>query len=517
MFSNLTQRFKPSPVPAFHTVSPKEWERIEDGAAANAPLRLNLGGAASDQPSEPRIQSQHKPPFDQPRSDLAGFFIGLRQAADRFAMQHIAPLAALDPSVRFQLRTVTVRVKPENDHLLRELQALEHHIIKTAAVNCLKQCEAAGQIDLTEFFGIVIAAGAEVAAGDAVMTLATVGVERINLEFEFAGEHISVNPQRPAAAPAAPEIDLTLRLVHPDGRVEPVAFHDTPLLIGTSPHAGLRVGGTYVSREHATLYFDAGLRCWVLQDHSRHGTWVNGKPLGAEGRCLLHGSGQIRLASSRPSDATAIEFNHPALDALQPTPLIEAETLPRTPLKDPEKTPLPAHDAASVEPVSFRTDLTASEPAAAANTLPAPDPIAAPASTPAAPQETQLCEHNGAPALAWLQVRTLEGVRTLPIHALPFVIGREPKGDGYAVNEDASFVSREHLRLLSFHHNCFSIENGGLGRNNTYKKGVLQDSRFLYQPVSPKGDGGWVVLGGHRLDEKSIEVRLLNACPGGKQ
>ncbi len=516
MFSNLTQHFKKQPAPAFPAIDEAQWRKAENdhGAAPispRVPPRIDLGDAKSANPLS--LDTRYKPPFEQPRSNLAGFFAGLRQAADRFAMQHIAPLAALDPSVRFQLRTVTVRVKPENDRLLRELQALEHHIIKTAAVNCLKQGESAEQIDLTEFFGIIIAAGDEVAAGDVVMTLATVGVERINMEFEFAGEHISVSQSRPAAATPAREIELSLRLVQADGRSESVPLTDAPLLIGTSPRATLRVAGTYDSREHATLYFDNELNCWVLQDHSRHGTWVNGKPLRREGRCLLHGSGQIHLASSQPSDATLIEFSHPALDLLEPTPLFEVgsplEALAATPVMN----PMP-HEA---RPVEAAVPESTPAPVPVPTSTPEPTPIRPAAVSTLSAQETQLCEAHEGPALAWLQVRTLEGLRTLPITALPFVIGREPKDSGFHVDERASFVSREHLKLVSYHHNCFTIENGGLGRNNTYKKGVLQDSRFLYQPVPADSDSGWVVLGGHRLDEKSIEVRLLNACPGAKR
>lgn len=514
MFSHLTQHFKKQPAPIFSPIDEEKWRKAEESLGGSCstprvPPRFDLGGA---QPANPvSLDTRYKPPFEQPRSDLGGFFIGLRQAADRFAMQHIAPLATLDPSVRFQLRTVTVRVKPENDRLFRELQALEHHIIKTAAVNCLKQCESAEQIDLTEFFGIIIAAGDEVAAGDAVMTLATVGVERINMEFEFAGEHISVSQTRTAAAMPAREVELSLRLVEADGRSVSVPLSDAPMLIGTSPRASLRVAGTYVSREHATLYFDSALSCWVLQDHSRHGTWVNGKPLGHEGRCLLHGSGQIRLASPQPSDATLIEFRHPALELLEPTPLFEAATPLEVPLNTLPTTPVMNPMLPETRPVA----------AAAPESTPAPTleptPIRPAAVSTLSAQETQLCDAHEGPALAWLQVRTLEGLRTLPITALPFVIGRDPKDNGFHVDERASFVSREHLKLVSFHHNCFTIENGGLGRNNTYKKGVLQDSRFLYQPVPPDSDGGWVVLGGHRLDEKSIEVRLLNAGPGAKR
>lgn len=513
MLSNLTQHFRKKPAPAIQSIEPEEdkpehFQAIDDVLFAGA-----------------RIAPQVKPHFDHPRSDLAGFFSAFREAAERFAMTHIAPLAALNSSVRFQVRTIAVYVKPENDRLLHELQALSPHIIKTAAVNCLNQSRVADQFDLSEFFGIIVVAGEEVASGEAVMTLATVGIERINIEFEFEGEHVS---RGEAAAPGmemAPATDITFRLVYPDGRIEALAPKNFPLLIGKSPEAGINVSGTYVSREHATLYFDPVLRRVVIQDHSRHGTWLNGKRLEEDGRGILRGCGQIQLALPVDSDGPVIEFSHGTIDELQPTPLtpmlvpsaVAEAGLQEVVVDDPI--------GATVSPVPVASEITDQ---VAAAVPPAPtfceetqlapklEPILSNTATMTSTEETQLCDLGGRSVMAWLQVRTTDSVSTLPITELPFVIGREPKGVGFSVHGQAAYVSREHLKLLSFHHKCFTIENGGLGRNNTYRKGVLQDNRFLYQPVPPTSDSGWVVLGGHRLDEKCVEVRLLTAAPAGK-
>lgn len=508
MFSNLTQHFRKKPAEAAFCFG-----------LERATAQPEVGLSSDDPLFAPRIAPQLKSHLEQPRNGLAGFFSGLREAAERFAMTHIAPLVALNPAVCFQVRTVAVYVKPENDKLLRELQTLQPHIIKTAAVNCLKQSRVADQFDLSEFFGIIVVAGEEVASGEAVMTLATVGIERINIEFEFEGEHVSRGDEAVLEA-AASSVDISLRLVHGDGRVEQVAATGFPLLVGTAPGAAIRVAGTYVSREHATLYFDHSLHRVVLQDHSRHGTWLNGKLLGADGRGVLHGTGQIRLAAGVSADAPVLEFSHTTIEQLEPTPLVGLQT-PTTKANEFVATPRETPLVSAVEDATFRE---AVEPP----TLPAMVPIF-PQETMLAPvvelpnllslsppiAETRLCETASLRALAWLQVRTQEGVSTLPVTELPFVIGREPKAVGFSVNGQASYVSREHLKLVSFHHKCFTIENGGLGRNNTYRKGVLQDNRFLYRPVPPASDGGWIVLGGHRLDGKCVEVRLLTACPVG--
>lgn len=511
MFTNLAQRFKKkNPVTSLSEPFANSW---------SMPARPE--GAVDPLFSGPRVVPQVKPAFDQPRNDLAGFFSGLREAAERFAMTHIEPLAALNPVVRFRLRTVAVYVRPENDKLLHELQALQAHIIKTAAVNCLKQSRVADRLDLSEFFGIIIVAGEEVAAGEAVMTLATVGIERINIEFEFEGEHVVGDEPVPDDVSVAPAPAFSLRLVHPDGRVESLTVPAFPALIGKSSEAGIRVSGTFVSREHATLYFDPVLRRVVLQDHSRHGTWLNGKRLDATVRGILVGSGQIRLAAADASDAPSLEYSLGTVDAATPTPLMPALE-PKTVRLDVEPKPIektmpvPSSPAlvgdlpALVEGISKDLPRGGGHANETALSQPGRRDVVRPASA----QETQLSSSGGPHALAWLQVRTIEGESVVPITELPFIIGRDPKGAGFSLTNTAEYVSREHLRLVSYHHKCFTIENGGLGRNNTYRKGVLLDNRFLYQPVPATGDSGWLVLGGNHLDERSVEIRLLVSPPG---
>ena len=494
MLSSLTQRFKKkSTFNYFPQIDPEKWQGLE---------------ASATEPREVPLNPTFKPHFEQPRNDLSGFFSALREAAERFDMTHIAPLAAFDKTVRFQLRTITVQVKPENDKLLRELQALQPQIIKTAAISCLRQSQSEERFDLREFFGIGVVAGDEVAAGEAVMTLATIGIERINLDFEFAGEHISFSPPETPVATPSQLRDITLRLRHPDGREENLAVAGFPLLLGTAPTADIRVQGKYVSREHATLYFDTAMNRLMLQDHSSHGTWLNGKHIGPEGRGLLHGKGQICLSSPQNPDAPIIEFSHTAVEHLQTTPLVGEEEIPPARLV----TPIPADTAAhvpaiNINPLTRETALTPNGDIQPSTRTDIDAHVGA--------AETQLTCDVAPQALAYLQIRSLEGIKTLPITEVPFVIGREPKGTGFAVDAKAGCVSREHLKLVSYQHKQFAVENGGLGRNNTFLKGALQDSRFLYQTVHPNSDIGWIVLGGHRLDDKCVEIRLLSECPEG--
>ena len=498
MFSKIAQHFKKAaPVYRFSPVDTDDSESTCLPAARIAAM-----------PIEPAF----RPHFEQPRSDLAGFFSALREAAERFDMIHIAPLVALDPTVRFQLRTVTVKTSPDNDLILRELETLQQHIIKKAAQNCLKQSQSAENLDLSGFYGVIIIPNDETAAGETVLTLATIGIERINLSFGFEGEHVSINQgdTQTEDVPVSAS-DLSLNLLYPDGRRETLNAEFFPLVIGNSHTAGIRVAGTYVSREHATLFYDAELRRVVLQDHSRHGTWFNGKALAPNGRVILSGSGEIAL-SPQLEDVPVIEFNHAALDPLQCTPLV-------APYSIDVATPVLAAPVAAAEsssPVSVMAAVAEAvqppSPNKGATPLREPivaSPVVADPATSHAAGETQMAPNCGQRAFGYLQVRGKSGITTVPITQFPFVIGREPEGPGYTVDNQASFVSREHLTLMSFVHGLFKVENHGLGRNNTFRKGAIQDNHFYYRPAMPDSDNGWLVLGGRVLDEKCIEIRLL--------
>lgn len=509
MFSTITQHFKKA-TPAFHfspidDVLMKRFDTNDSESPCLSAARI------AAMPIEPAF----RPHFEQPRSDLAGFFSALREAAERFDMIHIAPLVALDPTVRFQLRTVTVKTSPDNDLILRELETLQQHIIKKAAQNCLKQSQSAENLDLSGFYGVIIIPNDEAAAGETVLTLATIGIERINLSFGFEGEHVSINQSEPQTedVPVSAS-DLSLQLRYPDGHREALAAEFFPLVIGNSTTAGIRVAGTYVSREHATLFYDAELRRVVLQDHSRHGTWFNGKALARNGRVILSGSGEIAL-SPQLEDAPVIEFNHAALDPLQCTPLVAPYSIDVT--TQVLAGPVGAIAAESSSPVSVMATVAESvqppSPDKGATPLREPiatSPVVADPATSHAAGETQMAPNCGLRAFGYLQVRDKSGITTVPITQFPFVIGREPEGPGYTVDSQASFVSREHLTLMSFVHGLFKVENHGLGRNNTFRKGAIQDNHFYYRPAMPNSDNGWLVLGGRILDEKCIEIRLLS-------
>lgn len=519
MFTSIAQHFKSKPAQsAFSPVANSEQNGLIEKIAHNVEI-----------PVEPNL----RPHFEQPRGDLAGFFSALRVSAERYDMIHIAPLTALDPTVRFQLRTITVEAAPDNDQMLHELQALQPHIIKKAALNCLKQSQSAEHFDLSGFYGVIITSGDEVAAGEAVMTLATIGIERINLNFGFEGEHISVDPgeEHTVEVPVSAS-DLTLHLRHLDGSLESLSVEFFPLLIGNSPTADIRVEGAYVSREHATLCFDKELGRVVLQDHSRHGTWFNGQPLERNGRAILSGTGQITLSSPQHTDAPVIEYGHAALDLSQCTPLVAPYSANAAPVVNDvpaavivAASALPSATAATEEiPEIFTTPQVAAanmENVIGKSDTPLREPInSEPAQHEAnsgSCSETRMAPSHGRRPVSYLQVRNSNGVETVPIAEFPFAIGREPKGAGFTVNNNASFVSREHLKVVSFQHGHLKMENLGLGRNNTFRKGIIQDTHFLYRPVAPGSDSGWIVLGGRSLDEKCVEIRFLSARPESMQ
>ncbi len=105
----------------------------------------------------------------------------------------------------------------------------------------------------------------------------------------------TVRPYRRAA--------FRLNVFHMGGERPPESYHfsQRELCIGRAETSGLRLWTPLclVSRHHAALYQVAG-RCWVVDNHSRNGTWHNGQPVRAavatvlaDGDELLIGDFQI--------------------------------------------------------------------------------------------------------------------------------------------------------------------------------------------------------------------------------
>lgn len=184
-----------------------------------------------------------------------------------------------------------------------------------------------------------------------------------------------------------------------------------------------------------------------------------------------------------------------------------------------EKTAIPAQNPAqtTVPPAKAATPHPAGQPQAGI----APD---SQTGRSRAAQPTRLTAPATARPLVWLQVRTAQKrLETWAITALPYTIGREFGGEGFLIDESYLKVSRIHLKILEQLGNGFGVKNESLPRpdeepqrscltNLTVGEKGAESKQFLWQPQdlgSAGSDGGWRVLGASRLDEESVEVRLL--------
>ncbi len=116
------------------------------------------------------------------------------------------------------------------------------------------------------------------------------------------------------AVPPQGSAAFRLNVVHMGGERPPESYHfsQRELCIGRAETSGLRLWTPLclVSRHHAALYQVAG-RCWVVDNHSRNGTWHNGQPVRAaaatvlaDGDELLIGDFQITIHLVHPCAAT---------------------------------------------------------------------------------------------------------------------------------------------------------------------------------------------------------------------
>jgi ABC-type multidrug transport system ATPase subunit/ABC-type multidrug transport system permease subunit len=126
------------------------------------------------------------------------------------------------------------------------------------------------------------------------------------------GERLSAEPSRPEGAPSPPA-----SLLYSGRRV---LLTGAELTIGRGEDSDLMIGHERVSRHHARISRDENSEYSVEDLGSRHGTLVNGEPLGTEPRRLENGdaieigderlrflSGQETRMSSREQAVTAVQ------------------------------------------------------------------------------------------------------------------------------------------------------------------------------------------------------------------
>lgn len=443
----------------------------------------------------------------------------LARAAELYFLGNVAPLLRNVPTLRWQIKQMQIHETTENMHILTELNKLSPSILSAISKAVLSKLPCANAIDLSQYYGLSIVPDGEL-TGRAIVTWANLGQDRIAMHFHFDDEIFeSVEETPKVACPHTPQTAVAaalsesfrLRTIDANGERD-IAVASFPAIVGNSPNADIQVCGQYVSSQHLVLNWDNLLQCVYLTDRSKHGTYLkDGRKLADGERANLIGEGNFNLTDQ--PDAPRFHYWH-SVKPGQGTALLpqEGPTAKEFPLK------AQATDS-GVENIPTSRRIAATQPGIISSSLPATDQKAA-AKTRliGAARPTMLAEPPKPGPLAWLQVRNAQGkIETVPVNGLPFCIGREISGDGFAIDETFAKVSRMHLRLIEQRGTGFCVNNESphrLGQCNlTVGEKGTAGKQFVWYPQA--GNGGWCVLGGKKLDTESIEVRLLasNSAP----
>jgi pSer/pThr/pTyr-binding forkhead associated (FHA) protein len=198
-----------------------------------------------------------------------------------------------------------------------------------------------------------------------------------------------------------------------------------PAVLGSSPDADTLIAGHYVSARQCTLDWD-GERVW-LEDHSRNGTWVDGRRLNRGSRVDVN-------------DGMVISFGRQAGDA----------------------------DYARFPLMRVRFDSLSRERGMT--------PVVGSGSTPVVRKETRLLLER--PAFAMIYVGA--GQSQIRILTVPFTIGRASDQD-YVVPGVNEGVSREHLVIKDITETGALTVNKAVKRNGTYAHDLSLPEEFEWR------------------------------------
>jgi hypothetical protein len=471
------------------------------------------GDALFDQGSLTPLASQRQP------SNQEAVLNALARATELYFVGNVAPLIRNVPNLRWQIKQLQIRETTDNMHVLAELNKLSPSILNTVSKAVLCKLPCAHAMDMSRYYGLSIVPDAEL-VGRSVIMWANVGQDKTAMHFYFDDEIFESDEQPPAAAgePARPSFfnaadSFHLRLIDEHGE-RAVAIASLPAIIGSAPNADVQVSGSYVSKQHLVLNWDAVLQCVYLTDRSKHGTYLPGGRKLADGeRVNLLGDGYFTLTNQ--PHAPRFEYWH-GMTQGQGTALLPMEfreIAPRSrnsPLTDVDVPGKPTSPAKAMPPATVQV-----KPPDAAKTH--FEVAGSTANGQLGGAQPTLLTTPGKPGpLAWLQVRNAQGhTNTVAVTKLPFSIGREFAGDGFPIDESHIKVARTHLRLLEQRGAGFGVTNESLQRpgqsNLTYGEKGAVGRQFVWLPQSENSKTGWCVLGANRLDSESVEVRLLAA------
>lgn len=441
-----------------------------------------------------------------PAPNLTVVLEALTQAVGQFLQQHVRPVVALSPDTVYAIHTVRLLITPSTLTLLKDFTRMPQPIRDKLAGACIQKATGAAALSLEDFYGWTVEGDAPVTEGQIIRVLASNEDDPLPLTFVFDGEYKSSPRPHKEPRPIIPGLRLDYRFLGAQGEEQGRLEH-FPALLGKGPDCDLVLPHIYVSAAHLRVDVGEGGRL-MIEDISSNGTWLNGErmvrgePQPLPERCTLS------LGGPDDSDGVAqmkLRCPAPRADSAQGyTPLFrhQGETVPRAaPAAVPLDPPLPKQPEKPEAKAAGRH----------------PGPIVGEtrygqSAVPAGARETRMSAPPRSKALACLRLRTAQGdEQVIAIDALPFTIGREPKGPGLPLDDELDLVSRQHLRLVRAHGAVgFLVDNPGCEKNGTYRQGTAEGSHFVWRFAEGQGDdpAGWLTLGARGLGEGSVQLRL---------
>lgn len=435
-----------------------------------------------------------------PPAQLSLVLDGLTSACTQFLQQNIRPVVSLSPETVYAIHSIRLVMTPPTMGLLREIIRMPQPIRDRLARACVQKASGSTAFSLENFYGWSVEGDSLITEGEIVKVLVCNEDGPVTLDFVFDGNFEMGARQRREPPVAVAGLSVAYRF-HGEWGEEKGSLNRFPALIGKGPGNDLVLPGTYVSGTHLRIGTD-GSGGLTLEDlASSNGTWLDGQrmppgtPMPVSGHCVLG------LGGPAGSDGVAVLHLEPAQPAREEPP--SAPTAPGWTGFSSVPHSLPETDGTGAPVVEAAVHSEAPRVACNETRIALPAPGAA---------ATQLAGREEGKTLGRLRIRDASGrEQVVTIDTLPFIIGREPRGPGYAADGTLDLVSRQHLCLLRRHGSRgFQVDNPGAGSNGTYRQGNLEGEHFLWDFA--EGDAAspahWITLGSRSLVPGSLQVRL---------
>lgn len=449
----------------------------------------------------------------------------LAEAISQFRYEEVQPHLDISPEDVYQVHQICIVESPENLAVLANFARLARGARTRFAEKILAdfpEFDASALADVR----IVKAPSHEL---DPVFILAGGGAQRAQIAFEFHGEFVcaanlvpkkmpaaakeaSVRPSQtgtvlppapmpsrvatvlpPETSPAANHpVLMHLHIQEPGKAPRDVAICKFPCRIGRSEDCDVVIESANISRTHVLLVRDPSSGHFRVVDQSKVGTLIGSRAIPKGDEISLVDGQVLTLAPGESSNPVTIRVVCPAL---APASVAVKPAVPAVAGLATVAAAKPCLISRAMANKAAIADLAQPNPPAAPTLLHREEPAV-------------FLDSISAKPVALLHVHYGNGNKqTCEIADFPFVIGREPDpaDNAFSVNQMASKVSRQHLRIDRLQAGVFNVQNLALGANGTWFDNEKLQHHFTLAPSQP-GQGPYLLLGDKNLGLQSAAI-----------